>query len=131
MRYSTIQNTALAMVCAILLGFAGAVSADEIPEPKSVAEELLEILRAAGTIDDTQYRENRSGSKPRSRPQLRRRSPVQVKPSTRPSEPRRSHRPTRHQIPSPIPRIGNSGGAMASSSIATTGPSSSSLAAAS
>jgi phosphate-selective porin OprO/OprP len=57
MRYSTIENTARAMVCAILLGFAGAVSADEIPEPKSVAEELLEILRAAGTIDDTQYRD--------------------------------------------------------------------------
>ena len=47
------------MVCAILLGFAGAVSADEIPESKSVAEELLEILRAAGTIDDTQYRDLR------------------------------------------------------------------------
>jgi len=59
MRTSTIQNTALAMVCAILLGFAGAVSADEIPESKSVAEELLEILRAAGTIDDTQYRDLR------------------------------------------------------------------------
>jgi phosphate-selective porin OprO/OprP len=59
MRTSTIQNTALAMVCAILLGFAGAVSADEIPESKSVAEELLEILRAAGMINDTQYRDLR------------------------------------------------------------------------
>jgi phosphate-selective porin OprO/OprP len=59
MRTSTIQNTALAMVCTILLGFAGAVSADEIPEPKSVAEELLEILRAAGMINDTQYRDLR------------------------------------------------------------------------
>ena len=57
MCYSTIQNTARIMLCAILLGFAGAVSADEIPAPKSVAEELLEILRAAGTINDSQYRD--------------------------------------------------------------------------
>jgi phosphate-selective porin OprO/OprP len=59
MRYCTIQNAARSMVCTILLGFAGAASADEITEPKSVAEELLEILRAAGTIDDTQHRELR------------------------------------------------------------------------
>ncbi len=57
MRYSTIQNAARTIICTILLGFAGAVSADEIPESKSVAEELLEILRAAGTIDDNQYRD--------------------------------------------------------------------------
>ncbi len=59
MRYCTIQNAARSMLCAILLGFAGVASADEISEPKSVAEELLEILRAAGTINDTQYRELR------------------------------------------------------------------------
>ena len=57
MRYSSIQNVARTMVCTILLGFSGAVSADEIPESRSVAEELLEILRAAGTIDDSQYRD--------------------------------------------------------------------------
>jgi phosphate-selective porin OprO/OprP len=57
MRYSSIQNVARTMVCTILLGFSGAVSADEIPEPRSVAEELLEILRAAGTINDSQYRD--------------------------------------------------------------------------
>jgi phosphate-selective porin OprO/OprP len=57
MRYSTIQNTARTIVCTILLGFAGVVSADEIPESKSVAEELLEILRAAGTINDSPYRD--------------------------------------------------------------------------
>jgi len=55
MHITTIQNTARAMVCAILLGFFGAVSADEIPEPGSVAEELLEILLATGTIDDTRF----------------------------------------------------------------------------
>jgi phosphate-selective porin OprO/OprP len=59
MRDSSIQNAARTMLCTILLGFSGAVSADEIPEPQSVAEELLEILRAAGTINDTQYRELR------------------------------------------------------------------------
>ncbi len=59
MRYSIIQNAARTIVCTILLGFAGAVSADEIPESRSVAEELLEILRAAGTINDTQYRDLR------------------------------------------------------------------------
>ena len=59
MRYCTTHNAARSMLCAILLGFAGAASAGEIAEPKSVAEELLEILRAAGTIDDTQYRELR------------------------------------------------------------------------
>ena len=59
MRYCTIQNAARSMVCTILLGFAVAASADEITEPKSVAEELLEILHTAGTIDDTQYRELR------------------------------------------------------------------------
>jgi phosphate-selective porin OprO/OprP len=57
MRYSIIQNVARTMVCTILLGFSGAVSADEIPASKSVAEELLEILRAAGTINDSQYRD--------------------------------------------------------------------------
>jgi phosphate-selective porin OprO/OprP len=57
MRYSSIQNAARTIACTILLGFAGAVSADEIPESRSVAEELLEILRAAGTINDTQYRD--------------------------------------------------------------------------
>ena len=57
MRCCTIQNTARTIACAILLGFAGAASADEIPEPKSVAGELLEILRAAGTINDSQYRD--------------------------------------------------------------------------
>jgi len=57
MRYRTIRNTAAAALCAILLGFAGAALADEIPAPKSVAEELLDILRAAGTIDETQYRD--------------------------------------------------------------------------
>jgi phosphate-selective porin OprO/OprP len=57
MRYSTIQNAARTIIFTILLGFAGAVSADEIPESKSVAEELLEILRAAGTINDSQYRD--------------------------------------------------------------------------
>jgi phosphate-selective porin OprO/OprP len=59
MRDSSIQNAVRTMLCAILLGFSGAVSADEIPAPKSVAEELLEILRAAGTINDTQYRDLR------------------------------------------------------------------------
>ncbi len=57
MRYSSIQNTARTIVCTILLGFAGSISADEIPESRTVAEELLEILRAAGTIDDNQYRD--------------------------------------------------------------------------
>ena len=57
MRYTSIQNAARTIACTILLGFAGAVSADEIPESKSVAEELLEILRAAGTINDNQYRD--------------------------------------------------------------------------
>ena len=57
MRYATIQNATRTMLCAILLGFAGAASADEVSESKSVAEELLEILRAAGTINDTQYRD--------------------------------------------------------------------------
>ena len=57
MRYSSIQNTARAIVCTMVLGFAGAVLADEIPETKSVAEELLEILRAAGTINESQYRD--------------------------------------------------------------------------
>ena len=59
MRDATIQAAARIMLCTILLGFSGAVSADEIPEPTSVTEELLEILRAAGTINDTQYRELR------------------------------------------------------------------------
>jgi phosphate-selective porin OprO/OprP len=59
MRYCTIQNAARSMLCAILLGFAGGASADEITETKSVAEELLEILRAAGTIDDAQYQDLR------------------------------------------------------------------------
>jgi len=59
MREATIQNAARTLFCAILLGISGAVSADEIPEPKSVAEELLEILRSEGTISDTQYRELR------------------------------------------------------------------------
>jgi len=59
MRYCTIQNVAHSMLCTILLGLAGAASADESSEPRSVAGELLEILRAAGTIDDTQYRELR------------------------------------------------------------------------
>jgi len=57
MRYSTIQNIARTTLCTLLLGFAGAVSADEIPASRSVAEELLEILRAAGTINDSQYRD--------------------------------------------------------------------------
>ena len=59
MRYSTGQYAARVVLCAILLGFSGPVSADEIPEPKSVAEELLEILHAAGMINDTQYQELR------------------------------------------------------------------------
>ncbi len=59
MRHGTIRNTARAALCAILLGLAGAASSDEIPEPKSVAEELLEILRAAGMIDERQYSELR------------------------------------------------------------------------
>ena len=59
MRDCTARFAARTLLCAILLGFSGVVSADEIPESKSVAEELLEILRAAGTINDTQYRELR------------------------------------------------------------------------
>ncbi|MBW2542191.1 MAG: hypothetical protein JRF15_08880, partial [Deltaproteobacteria bacterium] len=52
MRHFNVKVIAPTIVCAILLGFAGAISADEIPETRTVAEELLEILRAAGTIDD-------------------------------------------------------------------------------
>jgi len=59
MRGSSVQFAARTLLCAILLGFSGAVSADEIPASKSVAEELLEILRAEGTISDAQYRELR------------------------------------------------------------------------
>lgn len=55
MRYCNIQHASRAMVCAILLGFVGTGSADEITGSNSVAEELLEILRAAGTIDEAQY----------------------------------------------------------------------------
>jgi phosphate-selective porin OprO/OprP len=57
MHYCTIQNAARTMLFTILLGFAGNTSADEVSESKSVAEELLDILRAAGTINDTQYRD--------------------------------------------------------------------------
>jgi len=57
MRDTTIGNTVRTVLCTILLGLAGAVSADDIPAPKTVAEELLEILRAAGTINDSQFTE--------------------------------------------------------------------------
>jgi len=57
MRHSTIQIAVRTALCAILLGPAGSAPADEVSEPKSVAEELLDILRAAGTINDTQYRD--------------------------------------------------------------------------
>jgi phosphate-selective porin OprO/OprP len=54
-----IQRAAGIFAISFLLAPAAPASADEIEAPKSVAEELLEILRAAGTIDETQYRELR------------------------------------------------------------------------
>ncbi len=59
MRHRFIQRSARILVSAIAIGFTATVSADEIEAPKSVAEELLDILRAAGTIGEAQYLELR------------------------------------------------------------------------
>ena len=59
MRQRYLQNAAGIFAIAILLGFAEQASSDEIEAPKSVAEELLDILRAAGTIGEAQYQELR------------------------------------------------------------------------
>jgi phosphate-selective porin OprO/OprP len=57
MQLRNLLRAAQAVLCAVALGFAGEISADEIGGSKSVAEELLEILRAAGTINDSQFRD--------------------------------------------------------------------------
>jgi hypothetical protein len=59
MNYRFTQNSACIFILAISFGLAAPTSADEIEASKSVAEELLDILRAAGTIGDAQYLELR------------------------------------------------------------------------
>jgi len=49
------KSFARILAWSILSGSAVTAWADETPEPKNVAEELLEILRASGTINDSQY----------------------------------------------------------------------------
>ena len=55
MRHYFMHTLACIFAGMILWGYAATASADEIETPKSVAEELLDILRAAGTINDSQY----------------------------------------------------------------------------
>ncbi len=57
MRQHFTQSFACILAWSILSGSAVTAWADEIPEPKSVAEETLDILRATGTINDSQYRD--------------------------------------------------------------------------
>ena len=57
MRRHFTQSFACILAWSILSGSAVTAWADETPEPKSVAEELLEILRATETINDSQYRD--------------------------------------------------------------------------
>jgi phosphate-selective porin OprO/OprP len=57
MQRRTMKRTTAAAIWTVVLAIAGLASADEINAPKSVAEELLDILRAAGTINDSQYRD--------------------------------------------------------------------------
>jgi hypothetical protein len=55
MRRHFMKSFARILAWSILSGSAVTAWADETPEPKNVAEELLEILRASGTINDSQY----------------------------------------------------------------------------
>ena len=59
MRHCSIRGFTRSFTAAMLLGFVATASADDIEAPKSVAEELLDILRAAGTIGEAQYLELR------------------------------------------------------------------------
>ncbi len=59
MRHHFVQSFVRIFTIAILLGIAAPAWTDEIEAPKSVAEELLDILRAAGTIGEAQYLELR------------------------------------------------------------------------